>query len=72
MYSYTLRLTSALDGGVVGQRHAPVALLPGKIPYPINRRLCGCPGPVWTGAENLDSPGFDTRTVQAVASYYTD
>jgi hypothetical protein len=31
------------------------------------------PGPVWTGAENLaPPPGFDFRTVQPVASRYTD
>jgi len=32
------------------------------------------PGPVWTGAENLapPPPGFDLRTVQPVASRYTD
>jgi hypothetical protein len=29
-------------------------------------------GPVWTGAENLVPPGFDPRTVQPVASRYTD
>jgi hypothetical protein len=27
---------------------------------------------VWTGAENLTPPGFDPRTVQPVASRYTD
>jgi hypothetical protein len=30
------------------------------------------PGPVWTGAENLASTGFDPWTVQPVASRYTD
>jgi hypothetical protein len=29
--SYTLPLTSALDGAVGGQRHVPVALSPGTI-----------------------------------------
>ena len=30
-------------------------------------------GPVWTGAENLaPQPGFDSRTVQPVASHYND
>ena len=29
-------------------------------------------GPVWTGAENLASPGFDPQTVQHVGSRYTD
>jgi hypothetical protein len=37
-YSSTLSLTSALDG-VVGQRHAPAALSPGKTRYPLYRRL---------------------------------
>jgi hypothetical protein len=30
------------------------------------------PGPVWTDAEYLTPPGFDPRTVQPVASRYTD
>jgi hypothetical protein len=30
------------------------------------------PGPVWTNAENLPPPGFDPRTVQPIASRYTD
>jgi hypothetical protein len=30
------------------------------------------PGQVWMGAENLASTGFDPRTVQPVASSYTD
>ena len=38
MYSSTLPSTSALDG-VGGQRHAPVALPPGKVRYPLYRRL---------------------------------
>jgi hypothetical protein len=28
--------------------------------------------PVWTGAVNLDPPGFDLWTVQSVVSRYTD
>jgi hypothetical protein len=39
-YSYTLSLTSALDG-VGGQRHARAALPPGKTRYPLYRRLGG-------------------------------
>jgi len=54
-----------------GQRHAPAALLPGKTRYLLYRRLGG-PQPVWTGAGNLAPPGFDHRTVQPVASRYTD
>ena len=30
------------------------------------------PGPIWTGAENLPPAEFDPRTVQPVASLYTD
>jgi hypothetical protein len=41
--------------GVGGQRHAPVALPPGKTQYPLYRRLGG---PVWTGAENLAHTGI--------------
>ena len=39
MYSSTLPSTSALDGGVGGQRHAPAALSQGKTWYPPYRRL---------------------------------
>jgi len=42
-YSSTLALTSALDG-VVGQRHAPAALHPGKTRYLLNRKLSGPQG----------------------------
>jgi hypothetical protein len=49
-----------------GQRHDPAALPPGKIRYPLYRRL------VWTSAENSPLPGFDPRTVQPLASRYTD
>jgi hypothetical protein len=44
MYSPTLSLTSALDGGVGGQRHAPAALPQGKTRYPLYRRLGGPQG----------------------------
>ena len=45
---------------------------PGKDPVPIVQEAGWAPGPVWTGAENLDPPGFDPRTVKLVASRYTD
>jgi hypothetical protein len=45
---------------------------PGKDPVPIVQEVGWAPGPVWTGAENLAPPGFDPRTVQPVASSYTD
>ena len=44
MYSSTLSLTSALDGGVSSQRHAPTALPPGKTRCPLYRRLGGPQG----------------------------
>ena len=56
-----------------GQRHAPAALYPGKDPVPVVQEAGWAPGPVWTCAENLTPPpGFDPRTVQPVASRYTD
>ena len=55
--------------GVGDQPHAPAALPPGKTLYQL-----WAPGPVGTGAKNLTPPpaGFDPRTVQPVASRYTD
>ena len=71
-YSSTFSLTSALDG-VAGERHAPAALPPGTTRYPSYRRLGGPPRPVCTGAKYLaHPPGFDPRTVQSVASRYTE
>jgi len=70
-YSPTLSLTSALDG-VGGQCHALAALPPGKTRYPLYRRLGGPQG--WSGwVQNISNrPGFDPRTVQPIASRYTD
>ena len=45
---------------------------PGKDPVPIVQEGGWAPGPVWTGVKNLALPGFNPRTVQAVASRYTD
>ena len=58
--------------GVGGQHHAPAALPPGKTRYPLYRRLGrpqGRSGPV---RKISPPPGFDPRTVQPVASRYTD
>jgi hypothetical protein len=70
-YSSTLSLTSALDG-VGGQRHVPAALSPGKSRYPLYGRLGGPQG--WSGRVRKISLllAFDPRTVQPVASHYTD
>ena len=56
--------------GVGGQHHAPAALPPGKNRYPLYRRL----GRSQSGRVRNTSPppGFDPRTVQPVASRYTD
>ena len=48
------------------------SLPPGKTPYPLYRRLGGTqgwPGQVW---KISPPPGFNPRTVQRVASRYTD
>ena len=44
-----------------------------KDPVHIVQEAGWAPGPVWTGAVSLaPPPGFDPRTVQPVASLYTD
>ena len=58
--------------GVGDQPHAPAVSTPGKDPIPIVQEAGWAPWPVWTGAENFAPPGFDPRTVQPVASRYTD
>jgi hypothetical protein len=58
--------------GVGGQRHAPATLSPGKTRHPLYRRLYGPQHRSGKGAENLAQPGFDTLTVQSVASRHTD
>ena len=45
---------------------------PGKDPVPTVQEAGWAPGPVWTGAENLVPTGIRSRTVQPVASRYTD
>ena len=39
---------------------------------PILQEAGWAPVPVWNGAENRPSPGFDLRNLQPVASRYTD
>jgi hypothetical protein len=67
----TLSLTSAL-GGVGGQRHDAAALLPRKTWYPLYRRLGGSESRSGRVRKMSPPPGFDPRTVQPVASRYTD
>ena len=59
--------------GVGGQHQTPAALPPGKTRYPLYRRLGGPQGR--SGRVRKISPpppGFDPRTVQSIASRYTD
>ena len=58
--------------GVGGQRHAPAALPPEKTRYPLYRKLAGPQGQSGRMRKISPPPGFDPRTVQPVASRYTD
>ena len=58
--------------GVGGQHHAPAALPPGKNRYPLYRRLGAPQGRSGRVQKISPPPGFDPRTVQPVASRYTD
>jgi len=44
----------------------------GSDPVPIVQEAGWASGPVWTGAENLAPTGIRSRTIQPVASRYTD
>jgi hypothetical protein len=57
MYSSTLSLTSALDGGALSALY-PGRFTPGKHPAPIVQEAGWTPGPVWTSAKNLDPIGI--------------
>ena len=70
-YSSTLSLTSA-PYGVGGQRHASAALPPRKNRYPLYRRLGGPQDRSGQVRKISPLPGLDPRTVQPVASRYTD
>jgi hypothetical protein len=58
--------------GVGGQRDAPAALPPGKTRHPLYRRLGGPHGRPGRVRKISPLPEFDPRTVQPVASHYTD
>jgi hypothetical protein len=58
--------------GVGGQRHAPAALPPGMTWYQLYRRLGGPWGRSGRVLKISSPPGFDPRTVQLLASHYTD
>ena len=58
--------------GVGGHRHAPAALLPEETRYPLYKRLGGPQGRSRRVRKIFLPPGIDPRTVQPVASRYTD
>ena len=58
--------------GVSDQHHAPAALPPGKTRYPLYRRLGRPQGRSGRMRKMSPPPGFFPRTVQPVASRYTD
>jgi hypothetical protein len=58
--------------GVGGQRQAPAALPPGITRYPLYRKLGMPQGRSGRVGKISPPPGFDPRTVQPVASRYTD
>jgi hypothetical protein len=64
-------LTSALDG-VGGQSHDPAVLTPRKTRCPLYKRLSGTQDRSGRVRKISPLPGFDPRTVQPVASRYTD
>jgi len=72
MYSTTLSLTSALDGDGWSTPRTG-RFTPGKESrWPFYRQLGGRPGPFRMRGETSPPPEFDPRTVQSVASRYTD
>ena len=58
--------------GLGGKGHAPAALPPGMTRYPLYRRLGGPQCRSRQVRKISPPPGFDPRTVQPVASRYTD
>ena len=58
-------------GWGVSVTHHPI-FTPRKDLVPIVQEVGWASGPIWTGAEILSPPGFDSRSVQPVASHYTD
>ena len=57
---------------VGGQRHAPAVLPPGMNRYPLYWELGGLEGRSGRLGQITPLPGFDPRTLQPLASRYTD
>jgi hypothetical protein len=58
--------------GVGSQRHGPATVPPWKTRYPLYRRLGGSQDRYGWVRKISSPPEFDARTVEAVASRYTD
>ena len=65
-------MTMALEGGEGSASRPGRSLPPGKTRYPLYRRLGGPHGRSGQVRKISPQPGFDPRTVQPVASRYTD
>ena len=70
--SSTLSWPTALDGGEGSASRPGRSLPPGKTRYPLYRRLGGPQGRSGQVWKISPPPEFDPRTVQPVASRYTD
>jgi hypothetical protein len=65
-------MTTALEGGEGSAPRPGRSLPPGRTRYPLYRRLGGPQGRSGQVRKISPPPGFDPRTVQPVASRYTD
>ena len=65
-------MTMAIEGGEGSALCPGCSLPPGKTQYPLYRRLGGPQCRSGQVQKISPPPGFDPRTVQAVASRYTD
>jgi hypothetical protein len=71
VYPYSF-MTTTLEGGVGSESRPGRSLPPGKTRYPLYRRLGGPQGRSGQVRKMSPPPGFDPRTIEPVASRYTD
>ena len=71
-YSYILSLTLAVDWGWVVKLTLRLLYPWKREQIPFTKEAESAPRPAWTSEENLAQLGFDLRTVQPIASSYTD
>jgi len=65
-------MTTALEGGEESASRPSRSLPPEKTQYPLYRRLGGTQGQSGQAWKISPPPGFDPRTIQPIASHYTD